>query len=55
MIIEHHLHVGDSINEYHTNIDGYGYVVARRSDVGESIAVAAAVRTIIDDAIIRES
>ena len=55
VIIEHRLHVGDSINEYHTNIDGYGYVVARRSNVGESIAVAAAVRTIIDEAIIRES
>lgn len=27
VIIEHHLAIGDVINEYHTNLDGCGYVV----------------------------
>lgn len=33
----HHLHEGDTIQEYHTNLDGCGYVVA----VGESVEAAA--------------
>ena len=52
--IEHHLHVGDIINEYHTNLDGCGYVVASGNNVGEAIAKASEVRTIIDQSIIRE-
>ncbi|MBO5454666.1 MAG: ATP-grasp domain-containing protein [Clostridia bacterium] len=31
--IEHHLSAGDTINEYHTNLDGCGYVVATASIV----------------------
>jgi hypothetical protein len=27
--IYHHLHIGDTVNEYHTNLDGCGYVVAK--------------------------
>lgn len=31
--IEHHLSIGDTINEYHTNLDGCGYVIAIEDDV----------------------
>ena len=41
--IYHHLHVGDFITEYHTNIDGCGYVVAKRPTVKEAEAVCAEV------------
>lgn len=51
--IEHHLHVGDTINEYHTNLDGCGYVVASGFDSEETRQRAAKVKTIIDTQIIR--
>lgn len=53
VVIEHHLNVGDKIKEYHTNLDGCGYVVAACNDVIESMAKAAAVRCIIDNSIER--
>ena len=31
--IYHHMHVGDVVNEYHTNLDGCGYVVVRNETV----------------------
>lgn len=52
--IEHHLHVGDTINEYHTNLDGCGYVVAQSDNVDTSIKKAAFVRDLINNAIVRE-
>lgn len=52
--IEHHLHIGDTITPYRTNLDGCGYVVAKCSDVDESISLAAEVRAIIDKGIERE-
>ena len=52
--IEHHLHIGDEITPYRTNLDGCGYVVACCSSVEESINVAADVRKIIDKLIVRE-
>lgn len=52
--IEHHLHVGDTITQYRTNLDGCGYVVARDIDVDLSMALAADVRKIIDVSIVRE-
>lgn len=52
--IEHHLHVGDEITLYRTNLDGCGYVVASSFSVEESIKVAAKVRDIVDKSIIRE-
>lgn len=52
--IEHHLHVGDVINEYHTNLDGCGYVVAHRENVDTAIHTAALVRDLIDNTIVRE-
>lgn len=33
----HHLEVGQRVNEYHTNLDGCGYVVARADDVDSAI------------------
>lgn len=44
VVIEHHLHVGDTINEYHTNLDGCGYIVACGKTVNEAIANAAEVK-----------
>lgn len=35
--IYHHLEVGQRVNEYHTNLDGCGYVVARADDVDSAI------------------
>lgn len=35
--IYHHLEVGQRVNEYHTNLDGCGYVVARADDVDRAI------------------
>lgn len=52
--IEHHLHKGDIITSYHTNLDGCGYVIASSFDVNSSIALAAEVRKVIDESIIRE-
>ena len=51
--IEHHLHVGDTINEYHTNLDGCGYVVATDTDVNKAIHKAQKVKEIIDNMIVR--
>ena len=34
--IYHHMKQGDIVNEYHTNLDGLGYIVARAATVGES-------------------
>lgn len=48
--IEHHLAVGDTINEYHTNLDGCGYVVATGTN-SEEKAVAA--KEQIDRSIVR--
>lgn len=52
--IEHHLHVGDTINEYHTNLDGCGYVVATGMDVDEAIEKAQKAKEVIDNMIVRE-
>ena len=52
--IEHHLHVGDTITPYRTNLDGCGYIVAKCQNVDASIALAAEVRGIIDESIVRE-
>lgn len=35
--IYHHLETGQRVNEYHTNLDGCGYVVARADDVDSAI------------------
>ena len=53
VIIEHHLHVGDVIKEYHTNLDGCGYVVAVGNNVSEAIEKAMRTKVIIDKKISR--
>ena len=52
--IEHHLHVGDVITPYRTNLDGCGYVVACGYDVDNCIVLATDVRKVIDESIVRE-
>ena len=41
--IYHHLELGQNVNEYHTNLDGMGYVIARAesADIAEERAQAA--------------
>ena len=51
--IEHHLHVGDTITQYRTNLDGCGYVVATGETVEEAIEKAAKVKELIDKKIER--
>ena len=51
--IEHHLHVGDTITPYRTNLDGCGYVVATGKTVDEAIALAAKVKELINKKIER--
>lgn len=53
VIIQHHLHVGDQINEYHTNLDGCGYVVCTGDTVEIAAEKAEAVKNSIDKAIMR--
>lgn len=53
-IIEHHLKVGDIINEYRTNLDGCGYVVCVGASIEECNQRAETLRTIIDEGIVRE-
>ena len=51
--IEHHLHVGDTIEKYKTNLDGCGYVVATADNVNKAIENAAAAKNAIDQLITR--
>ncbi len=53
VIIEHHIEIDDVINEYHTNLDGLGYVVCLREDVGEAEKMAVYVKDMIDNELIR--
>ncbi len=52
--IVHHLHIGDEITQYRTNLDGCGYVVACEGNVKLSIAKATKVKQMINEAIVRE-
>ncbi len=40
VLIEHHLKLGDIVNEYHTNLDGCGYIVATDNNVEDAIKKA---------------
>lgn len=51
--IEHHLHIGDTITPYRTNLDGCGYVVATGKNVDDAIALAAKVKELINRTIER--
>lgn len=52
--IEHHLHCGDVITPYRTNLDGCGYVVSGGESTSTACENAEKVRNIIDEAIVRE-
>lgn len=49
--IYHHMCVGDEIREYHTNLDGMGYIVAKADHVDAAIQKAENVRKFIEDVI----
>lgn len=49
--IYHHLEVGQTIREYHTNLDGCGYIVARADDVQTATANAEEVLKLIKETI----
>lgn len=51
--IEHHLHIGDTITPYRTNLDGCGYVVATGENVEDAISLAAKVKDEINTSIVR--
>ena len=51
--IEHHLKIGETINEYRTNLDGCGYVVAIANDVRGAEHLAEAALKEIDESIMR--
>lgn len=55
VIIEHHLHIGDEITPYRTNLDGCGYVVACEKEITQSIEKAEKVKRLIDEMIVREN
>ncbi len=48
VVIEHHMKGGEIINEYHTNLDGCGYVVATSDNVNDAVERAEKVRTEIE-------
>lgn len=52
--IEHHLKAGDVINEYHTNLDGCGYVVSRQDNKLLATSNAAEALKKVDNEIILE-
>ncbi len=52
--IYHHLSVGQKVHEYHTNLDGCGYVVARADNVDLAIRKAEVVLNTIRDGIFTE-
>ena len=47
--IYHHMEVGQTVNEYHTNLDGCGYIVAKASTVQAAIKSAEKVLTVIKE------
>lgn len=51
--IQHHLHIGDVINEYQTNLDGCGYVIGSGSELSQTIDLVENVRQIINEQIQR--
>ncbi|HFU4497083.1 TPA: ATP-grasp domain-containing protein [Streptococcus suis] len=49
--IYHHLEVGAKVNEYHTNLDGCGYIVAKGNSQEEALKKAATVLQYFKDTI----
>lgn len=55
VIIEHHLHEGDTITPYRTNLDGCGYVLVKADNVEAAIEKALKVKQLIDQTIVRKA
>lgn len=53
VVIEHHLNPGDKINEYHTNLDGCGYVVCTADNAEKAAQKAESIKNQIDSGIVR--
>jgi len=49
--IYHHMQVGQEVNEYHTNLDGCGYIVVKSSAVENEIQKTEKVLSIISETI----
>ena len=49
--IYHHIAVGDMVNEYHTNLDGCGYIISRAETVEKAGKAAARVLEKISESI----
>ncbi len=47
--IYHHMEIGQKINEYHTNLDGCGYIIAKSSEIDDAIKTAEKVLNIIKE------
>lgn len=47
--VYHHMEVGRNVNEYHTNLDGCGYVIATDVDIENAIQNAEEARKFIED------
>lgn len=45
--IYHHMNLGDEVHEYHTNLDGCGYIIAKSSTIENAISNAEKALTII--------
>jgi len=52
--IYHHLHVGDEIPQYHNNLDGCGYVLARVGTLAEVESHVENAMALIDEGIVRD-
>ena len=46
--IHHHMEAGMHVNEYHTNLDGCGYVISQSDDLQDAIKKVDKVRTLIE-------
>ena len=53
--IYHHIEVGKKVNEYHTNLDGCGYIIAKANTISTAIANADRVLEIIKEAVFEQS
>lgn len=49
--IYHHMELGQQVNEYHTNLDGCGYIVAKADSIEDAIKQAQLVLEAIQDCI----
>ena len=51
--IYHHLKVGQTVREYHTNLDGFGYIIAKADHVDDAIQKAEKVLKLISETIFK--